>query len=83
MSNDLETFLSSIPQHAQDYVKGRKLDEVECVIADLPGIARGKAFPRQNMRAKDPSTFLIQYFTKRSQGIGAKLPAQKGLLNAI
>ena len=45
MSNDLETFLSSIPQHAQDYVKGRKLDEVECVIADLPGIARGKAVP--------------------------------------
>ena len=45
MSNDLETFLSSLPQHAQDYLTGRKLDEVECVIADLPGIARGKAVP--------------------------------------
>ena len=45
MSNDLETFLSLLPQHAQDYLTGRKLDEVECVIADLPGIARGKAVP--------------------------------------
>ena len=38
MSNDLETFLSSLPQHAQDYLTGRKLDEVECVIADLPAL---------------------------------------------
>ena len=45
MSNDLENFISSLPQHAQDYITGRKLDEVECVIADLPGIARGKAVP--------------------------------------
>ena len=29
----------------KDYLTGRKLDEVECVIADLPGIARGKAVP--------------------------------------
>lgn len=34
-----------IPQAAQDYLQGRRLDEVECVIADLSGIARGKAMP--------------------------------------
>ena len=28
-----------------EYINGKKLDEVECVIADLPGIARGKAVP--------------------------------------
>lgn len=36
---------SKLPQAAQDYLQGRRLDEVECVISDLPGIARGKAVP--------------------------------------
>ncbi|MEX0339685.1 MAG: glutamine synthetase family protein [Arenibacterium sp.] len=34
-----------IPAAAQAYLEGRRLDEVECIIADLPGIARGKAVP--------------------------------------
>ncbi|MBO9435504.1 glutamine synthetase [Ruegeria sp. R13_0] len=33
------------PQAAQDYIAGHRLDEVECIISDLPGIARGKAVP--------------------------------------
>ncbi len=36
---------ASLPQAAQDYLEGQRLDEVECVISDLPGIARGKAVP--------------------------------------
>ena len=34
-----------IPQAAQDYVAGRRLDEVECIVADIAGVARGKAMP--------------------------------------
>jgi glutamine synthetase len=34
-----------LPHAAQDYLQGRRLDEVECIISDLPGIARGKAVP--------------------------------------
>ena len=34
-----------LPAPAQTYLEGRRLDEVECIIADLPGIARGKAVP--------------------------------------
>ncbi|MFC3615478.1 glutamine synthetase family protein [Lutimaribacter marinistellae] len=34
-----------LPGPAQAYLENRRLDEVECVIADLPGIARGKAVP--------------------------------------
>ncbi len=37
--------LANLPQAAQDYLDGRRLDEVECIVADLPGIARGKAVP--------------------------------------
>jgi glutamine synthetase len=34
-----------LPEAARTYLKGHRLDEVECIISDLPGIARGKAVP--------------------------------------
>ncbi|WP_120633203.1 glutamine synthetase family protein [Ruegeria sp. EL01] len=36
---------NELPQAAKHYLEGRRLDEVECIISDLPGIARGKAVP--------------------------------------
>ncbi|MDX8348267.1 glutamine synthetase family protein [Cognatiyoonia sp. IB215446] len=39
------TWVDQIPPAAQTYLQENRLDEVECVIADLPGIARGKAVP--------------------------------------
>ena len=38
-------WLEDAPEAARTYLEGRKLDEVECLIADLSGIARGKAMP--------------------------------------
>jgi len=34
-----------LPEAARSYLENRRLDEVECIIADMPGIARGKAVP--------------------------------------
>ena len=34
-----------LPEAARTYIDGQRLDEVECIISDLPGIARGKAVP--------------------------------------
>ncbi|WP_298847440.1 glutamine synthetase family protein [uncultured Ruegeria sp.] len=34
-----------LPEAAKSYFHGQRLDEVECIISDLPGIARGKAVP--------------------------------------
>ncbi|SFA94991.1 L-glutamine synthetase [Poseidonocella pacifica] len=42
MSDDM---LDQLPAQAQAYLEGRRLDEVECIISDFPGIARGKAVP--------------------------------------
>lgn len=39
------TWQDKIPAAAAAYLDANRLDEVECVIADLPGIARGKAVP--------------------------------------
>ena len=42
---DLSDLTAALPPAAQAYLENRRLDEVECIIADLPGIARGKAVP--------------------------------------
>ena len=38
-------WMDNLPDAARDYLDGYRLDEVECIISDLPGIARGKAMP--------------------------------------
>ena len=50
MNSNMKTFsniLSKAPDAARAYVDGKKVDEVECIVSDLPGIARGKAVPAQ------------------------------------
>ena len=39
------SWTEQIPDAARAYLEANRLDEVECVIADFPGIARGKAVP--------------------------------------
>jgi len=38
-------WVDKIPKAARDYLNKNRLDEVECMISDLPGVARGKAVP--------------------------------------
>ncbi|MCT4555459.1 MAG: glutamine synthetase family protein [Pelagimonas sp.] len=38
-------WIRTLPEAAQSYLNDQRLDEVECIISDLPGIARGKAVP--------------------------------------
>ncbi|MBW7922232.1 MAG: glutamine synthetase [Rubellimicrobium sp.] len=45
-------WLDRIPDAARAYLDRNRLDEVECIIADFPGIARGKAVPATKF---DPS----------------------------
>ncbi|OWU72575.1 glutamine synthetase family protein [Marinibacterium profundimaris] len=41
----MSDWMTDLPPSAAEYLENRRLDEVECIIADLPGIARGKAVP--------------------------------------
>ena len=38
-------WLKHVPESALAHLDGRRVDEVECLIADLSGVARGKAMP--------------------------------------
>ena len=49
--------MKKLPASAVQYLEGRKLDEVECILSDLPGIARGKAVPAAKF-ARQSSFFL-------------------------
>ncbi|KJZ26472.1 glutamine synthetase family protein [Tritonibacter mobilis] len=56
-----------LPEAAKTYLEGRRLDEVECVISDLPGIARGKAVPASKFAKQDyfhlPDSIFYQTIT--------------------
>ena len=41
----MSNWIDKLPTAAQTYLQNRRLDEVECIISDLPGVARGKAVP--------------------------------------
>jgi len=64
-------FMADLPRAAISYLEGKRLDEVECVIADLPGIARGKAVPAKKF-AKQGQFFLPNsiYFQTITGGWG-------------
>jgi len=57
----------SLPEAAQSYLEGRRLDEVECIVSDLPGIARGKAVPAGKFAKQDyfhlPDSIYFQTIT--------------------
>ncbi|MBF9031394.1 glutamine synthetase [Rhodobacterales bacterium HKCCE3408] len=43
--NNTADMMDVLPEAAQLYLSGQTLDEVECIVADLAGVARGKAMP--------------------------------------
>ena len=56
-----------LPDAARAYLEGRRLDEVECIVSDLPGIARGKAVPASKFAKQDyfhlPDSIFYQTIT--------------------
>ncbi|KIN61636.1 Glutamine synthetase family protein [Sulfitobacter noctilucae] len=59
--------IKRLPGAAQVYLEGKRLDEVECIISDLPGIARGKAVPASKFEKQEyfhlPDSIFYQTIT--------------------
>ena len=51
----MSNWTSKIPEAARDFLAGRRLDEVERIVPDIAGVARGKAMPAcsANQRIKE------------------------------
>src|SRR6056297_1100973 len=60
-------WLGQIPGTAAAYLDGTRLDEVECIISDLSGIARGKAMPASKFATQSqfylPNSIFFQTIT--------------------
>ena len=53
----MSKWTDQLPEAAREYIGGRRVDEVECVIGDIAGVARGKAMPATKF-AKQTNYFL-------------------------
>ncbi len=53
MKNAPADWTHRLPQAARDWLGVRRVEEVECVIADIAGIARGKAMPAAKFARND------------------------------
>ena len=52
-----DDYVKNLPDAFQNWLNGRRIEEVECIIADLAGVSRGKAMP-SNKFARQEQTFL-------------------------
>lgn len=63
----MSDFFDKLPKAAQEYLTGRKLNEVECIVSDLSGIARGKAMPAPKFEKQThfylPNSIFLQTIT--------------------
>ncbi|MDP4031769.1 MAG: glutamine synthetase family protein [Pseudorhodobacter sp.] len=53
----MSDWTEKLPEAARAYIAGRRLDEVECIVSDIAGVARGKAMPASKF-AKQTHFFL-------------------------
>lgn len=62
-----EDFFDKLPEATQAYLDQRRLDEVECIVADLSGVARGKAMPAAKFAQQShfylPNSIFLQTIT--------------------
>ncbi|NBX42886.1 MAG: glutamine synthetase, partial [Rhodobacteraceae bacterium] len=67
MSSVYDSFLDKLPEVARSFLENRRLDEVECIVSDLAGVARGKAMPGQKFAGQTqfylPNSIFFQTIT--------------------
>jgi glutamine synthetase len=73
MNDPLKTLQSSLPEPLQTWLNGRMIDEVECVIPDIVGFARGKAMPTKKFAKTDAMYLSPSLFFQTVSGDYAEL----------
>lgn len=63
----MSKWTEKLPDSARDWIAGRRVDEVECIIADIAGVARGKAMPASKFAKQShyflPNSIFLQTIT--------------------
>ncbi len=76
----MSDWIAALPEAARLYLDGRRLDEVECVISDLPGIARGKAVPASKFARQDYFYLPDSIFYQTITGDWAEAAGEEGFI---
>ena len=69
-------WIERLPAPARAYLDQRRLDEVECVVPDLAGIARGKAVPGTKFARQDSFHLPNSIFFQTITGDWAEAPGE-------
>ena len=63
----MASWTEKLPKAARDYIGGRRVDEVECIVSDIAGVARGKAMPASKFSRQEsfflPNSIFLQTIT--------------------
>jgi glutamine synthetase len=63
----MSKWTEKLPEAARDWIAGRRVDEVECIIGDIAGVARGKAMPASKFATQTsyflPNSIFLQTIT--------------------
>ena len=66
-SKTLSAWLEDRPASFHEWLAGRKIDEVECIVADIAGVARGKTMPARKFARQErlflPTSIFYQTIT--------------------
>jgi len=69
----LSKILESKPQSFHEWLDGRKIDEVECIVADIAGIARGKTMPARKFVRSERMFLPVSIFYQTITGAYAEM----------
>lgn len=66
--NPLDLWAKQLPMAAQEWLHGRRIEEVECIIGDFAGIARGKVMPARKFIETTRSFLPVSIFYQTITG---------------
>jgi len=61
-------YVSRFPRQTQDWLNGRPVEEVECIIADFVGMSRGKAMPASTFNRLERTFLPLSIFYQTVSG---------------
>ncbi len=61
-------YVSRFPKQTQDWINGRRIEEVECIIADFVGMSRGKAMPSATFERSEQTFLPLSIFYQTIAG---------------
>ena len=65
---DNDKWMSNLPQAFHEWLNGRRVDDVECIVADIAGTSRGKAMPARKFSRGEPMFLPTSIFYQTING---------------